>query len=618
MRADNKSIGLLCVAYFAIQLCFIAYTILSVDDLWLSYHTYQFKSLLPYRDFSPYKTVLGYYILSLPLYFFHGVITPLLYTKAFIAVINTVFLAGTAIWLQKFFPTKAILISLALIIFTQFFINYSTEIRVDIIAYWFCLISVIFIFENKYFLAGICLGIGFAASQKALGYWVATNIAWLAYFLLTNRSWQAVRLVIAFNVAAGLSIAAYIAFWAHYSSLHTVLHNVFYEAYVVSEIDSYSSSRFVFWDFILRNNPLYCLLCPLAVLSLFVRPTQDSSYGLRIFITVYAMMILFSFISYKQPFAYNLTVTLPAFYLLYTAFFSWIFALFDNTRIKIISIGKAGAIGLIVLYLFSLLQLFCKYSLPPAYLLIGLIAVVIGYFLVSKKEAQTCLLLVLLITFFTGIIYPVFRTLDLLPDFNGRYQRYTFNLIQHLLADGSLYVAGEPLFYNKEQTIPGLKHLIVPELEYLYQPTKKLLPVMQLSSLYVTPITNQEIISNLQRTPIKLYVNNNRFYQLPPAIKKYLDTQYQHYWSSIYIYAPEVAAGKQEISINFAGHYKVNSKKAIVLDGKTIEPLTVIQLEKKKYASDSDVIYRLSLVPDDMRGWLDPKYKKDDWEDVLL
>ena len=90
-------IGSLCLMYLAIQLGFISYEKLTVDDLWLSYHTYQFKSLLPYRDFSPYKTTLGYYVLLIPLSLFNGVIMPLLCTKAFVAFINAVLLSITGV-----------------------------------------------------------------------------------------------------------------------------------------------------------------------------------------------------------------------------------------------------------------------------------------------------------------------------------------------------------------------------------------------------------------------------------------------------------------------------------------------------------------------------------------
>src|ERR1700722_6810901 len=90
--AFNRALLAIGLLYLACQVVFLSYTAFSADDFWLAFHTYQFKHQLPYRDFAPYKTVLGYYVLLLPMLFTHGILQPLLAIKLFYALINCAFL----------------------------------------------------------------------------------------------------------------------------------------------------------------------------------------------------------------------------------------------------------------------------------------------------------------------------------------------------------------------------------------------------------------------------------------------------------------------------------------------------------------------------------------------
>jgi hypothetical protein len=83
----------LCVAYFGVETYFITHNIFSADDFWLAYHTYHYKTGLPYKDFSPYKTVLGYYLMLLPMLVTQGSIAGLFAIKILLAAVNTFCLA---------------------------------------------------------------------------------------------------------------------------------------------------------------------------------------------------------------------------------------------------------------------------------------------------------------------------------------------------------------------------------------------------------------------------------------------------------------------------------------------------------------------------------------------
>src|SRR5260221_3606624 len=106
----------LCCLYLGFELFFNAYAMVSVDEFWFAHHIYQYKNSLPYRDFAPYKTVLGYYLLLLPMLSKQGFLQTLIITKDAIACLNASILLCSAWWLKRFFAPSAILSSLTLLI----------------------------------------------------------------------------------------------------------------------------------------------------------------------------------------------------------------------------------------------------------------------------------------------------------------------------------------------------------------------------------------------------------------------------------------------------------------------------------------------------------------------
>src|SRR3990167_3164419 len=60
MRVLRESTREVVVTYVIVQCIFVSWSAFSTDDFWLAYHNLQYKNTLPYRNFSPYKSVLGY------------------------------------------------------------------------------------------------------------------------------------------------------------------------------------------------------------------------------------------------------------------------------------------------------------------------------------------------------------------------------------------------------------------------------------------------------------------------------------------------------------------------------------------------------------------------------
>ena len=552
---------LICFGYLIIQCAYITYAAFSIDDFWLAYHTYQYKKALPYRDFAPYKSVLGYYIFLLPMTLFHGVLTPLFYTKLWITLINTIALGGAFFWLKKFFSPSAILTGIILIVCSPIFILYSSEIRVDLLAYWCCLISVLFIFDKKYFLAGVSISVGFLISQKSAWYIIATNCALVGQLCFYDRSWNMIKKIMSFDLGALLILLLYITFWAYSSNLNTVLTSLFYEPYLISSTNWYAKFKLAYWLHTIIDNFGIVLISSISLIGLIILPLKN-----KLFIIIYILVSLFFVISCKAPFLYHPLAALPAFIVLFSAFFTT---------------------------LYSSLHL-------------------------SKKFSQHDWILFIFMLILLGIFLPVFRLMSIVPENNGNYQKSMIHLMTHLLHDGEHYIAGVPLFLDIEQSIPGLVHLIAPSIEYISHPSAALYPIVSSRSMYLTPVTIPDLIQSIDKAPIKLYVDNNRFHYLPKMFKRYLNTQYQHYWGSIYLYAPQIQANHQIIYIKFPGNYQIKASELISLDKHKIQPNTIIHLNQQSYVSDSHSTYRLKLIPDSCENDLKPEFKKNHWNWTLI
>ncbi len=609
-------IAAICFVFLVIQFFYIPYATLSIDDFWLAYHTYHYKTLLPYRDFAPYKTVLGYYIFLVPLNFSYGLLKPIFFIKYWLTLINVIFLLSTTCWLRKFFSSTAILLSVTLIVFTQIFLSYSSDIRVDLLAYWLCLISVMFVFEENYFLAGIVLGLGFLVCQKAIWYFIAMNAGLAGCWLVNERTWRLIKNILVFNFSTIIIVSAYILFWSYFSSLKIVLHSVFYEAYIISSVDWYTGIRTYFWNFIITNNPGLFLLWPFALFGLFMLPAKR-----HVFIAIYASVILFFVFSCKQPFAYYPLAAVPALFLLYAEFFTSL----HNAQFSFLlaRINKKLIICFSFFYIAGLFFLFLKFTFPDVYLMIALVPLLLCASLMENigDDIRNAFIGVMFCLFFViGNLFSLIQFVNFLGSSNGHYQKSMIYLMDNLLNKGDSYVAGVPLLLDVEQPVPGLVHIVAPAVDYLFHPSNKLYPVVTLSSLYLVPVTTQQIIESIKNAPIKLYVDNDRFHSLPPEIHQYLATQYQHFWGSIFLYAPQVAAGNQNLKIKFDGNYKVHTKKnsVISIDNQKIKPDEMIHLVSRSYLSNASEAYRLEFISEQVKSnLLEPKYKDNNWQRML-
>jgi len=202
--------------------------------------------------------------------------------------------------------------------------------------------------------------------------------------------------------------------------------------------------------------------------------------------------------------------------------------------------------------------------------------------------------------------------------FDGSYQKTMIQTANTLLAEkGVNYIAGIPFIYNKDQGVDGLQNLISPAIDYLYHPRDSLKPLM-LDSLGLSTLEIEDIRYDFEAKPVKLIINNYRMMSLPPMLRNYIHANYQQFYGSIYLYAPEVLSSQISFHLKFGGRYRIKSdaRHTILLDKKHFHNNEIIKLKKGDHLTKSKTNYRLILVPDNAVK-LDPRYREDKWKKMI-
>lgn len=606
------SVLFISVCYIIFESRFIFYGALAPDEFVFARHIYEYTYHIPYRDFPPYKTILGYYLYTLPMFFSHSLLGPIYYIKNEIALINTGCILLATYWATRFFDRKAILLTTLAILLNGMFLIYSTDLRVDMLTSWACLFAILAVMDNRLRLGGVILSIGFLISQKAIWYFFAINgamaICWLALPLSSYRF----RSIVTFNIAIALPIIIYIAFWSLIAGSNNVLSNMFYEAYIQAGINVYLQGYLICWQAVLIRGSLLFLLWPMVFLSLFEKNQDDKKNQQTIFLMICTSIALELFVDYKQPFPYNFVFTVPALFLLYNHFFTWILQQKDKAHTSSIQFNSLPFIFTTFFYLYAVGAIIYFLVLPPInFLIIPLAICLLGYLcFFPQKQWMRKLNLTIALTLFVivAIVYPFYRSLLTVSELDGGYQRTMINVAASILQNDGDYVAGIPFFYQKDQPIEGMKNLIEPAANYLKKPdeeTRKLL----LPSLYLLTSTQDKVLSDFEKYPVKLILDNYRFEIIPDRIKKYIKNNYQQFYGSILLYAPRIKAGNTGFDLKFNANYRVKAWASLQIDGKRVTPGATLFLTKGHHHSLSEKSFRLALVPENTAPGLNPKYQ---------
>ena len=312
----RSTVLLIVLIFVALQVVYAQQIALVMDEFDGAYEAYRLRTDVPYRDFVPYKTVLGYYF-QLPATFLSATVWGrLLALKGQLIATNALMLVAAAFYCSRFLGRRAVALALGLLAASTVMTERAGEIRVDMLTAWAGLWSFLFLLQRRYATAGLLCALSFAISQKAALYVVASNVALLAA-VIYDRDRPSLRALLIFNSAAAAGLAGYLAFWSMLGDPMTVLRSTFLSASQTAVTAAYDI-QWRFWSQVLARNFAIFILSAAALWTLLRRGTDSTMRP----IAVYSAVLLFLCAIYTQPWPYFFVILFPTLFVLIAAWFT--------------------------------------------------------------------------------------------------------------------------------------------------------------------------------------------------------------------------------------------------------------------------------------------------------
>lgn len=388
------------LAYLAIQIVSITRLPLVMDEFDGAYEAHQLLTRVPYRDFPPYKTVLGYYVQLPPVVVATDPWTGLMLSKVWLALINTVCIFVVTLSLSALFSPAAAVASELLLVCVSTFLARSSEIRVDMLTAWAGLFSLLLILRRRWLLAGVIAGASFLVSQKGIYYIVAANAAAGATWLFESRDRKAFRDLLVLNIGVAAAVLGYLAFWSIVATPWSVIHATFLAPANIAFGHLYDLTEY--WTRTVEQNPVYYGGALAGFAVLIAARFRGRAGPTHVMVVAYGMTLFALCAWHRQPWPYFFVILIPTLMVVHAA---------------------------------------C-----------------IDVLLRERFEARLAPLIVLGLIMLGGVAYP----LTFIPEMLSRdnhYQRYVVRLAHSLLGKGDTYLAGNDLVYDREQTHPALRRL---------------------------------------------------------------------------------------------------------------------------------------------------------------
>jgi hypothetical protein len=297
----------LTAGFLLLQVRYIWGLPLIMDEFANAGHIYRVAQGVPYRDFVPYKTVVGYYVLLPGIVALNSSWMAMLAAKVEIACLTALVLAGGALRLRRHFAPPAILGALLLLYTQNTFLERASELRVDMLSALLGLVSLLSYLERRAVLAGVAAGCAILMTQK--GVYFALSLGGSAAFLLLRwRSRQVLMETLRIGGAGAGVVTVYIAFWCLVGGFSNVWRSMFEGPQHIAFADIYSLARF--WAQTLDRNPIFYALGSAGLLLLIpVRRGQRDTVTERLW--SYSLIHVALCIWHKQPWPYFFVMLIP-------------------------------------------------------------------------------------------------------------------------------------------------------------------------------------------------------------------------------------------------------------------------------------------------------------------
>lgn len=390
----RAAIAVACLAYLAIEAGYVFRVPLAMDEFQGAFTVHHLGEGLPYRDFQPYKPVLGYYAQLPFLMGASGVWSGLVQVKLGMAALTAITLAFVALRLGRRFDPIAVLLALALLVCMSTFLERSASLRVDMMTGLCGLLSLLFLLEARFARAGLLAGLAFLVSQKGIYFFMAGVGAIGLHAVLARRSRETLLRVLRFVTPAVGVWLVYFTFWSVLSSVDAVWTATVGAHREVALARTYSIHHY--WVQTAVRNPYFWGVALLAIGALSARRSSAPEGDRDWHLWIYGAVLLGLGFWHRQPWPYFFVMLIPTAFVLSVAFFD-------------LEVSRARSEG--------------------------------------RGLGRTLLAIYLAI----GVLYPLTRVPLALSRDNG-FQRNTVELANALLGEHDRYLAGVNLLYTGRQT----------------------------------------------------------------------------------------------------------------------------------------------------------------------
>jgi len=292
------------VVYLATQILFAPHLPVVMDEFQGASSIYRSVYEMPYRDYVPYKPVLGYWLQSI----FGGsyetaaqYVQDLKHGIYFVNALAIALLTWVLFRMPQVGDRWAIAYSIGLLLLVSTFVERSGALRVDMLTIWFGLFASAAFIKERYIIAGLLIGFGFLVSQKIYFFTIAWLVSLCLHWIAHDRSTFLLKKGLASLSAFVSVLAIYILIFGSLTSFRTVLESLFIAHTDIAFGNLYKGLGKYWIQSLERNFLFYTLLITVSVsLLLKVKRLDQVQQKIMVFGLVLSGLCL----NHVQPWPY--------------------------------------------------------------------------------------------------------------------------------------------------------------------------------------------------------------------------------------------------------------------------------------------------------------------------
>jgi hypothetical protein len=557
------AIVVLCVAAYAlIEVLYVLRLPLIADEFDGASDVYALRNQLPYADFAPYKTVLGYYLELPPLLMARTVWSGLIGEKLLLTALNAGATVAAAMLAVRRFSARAVVLALPMWLCMSDWLERSSELRVDALTSWAGLFALFALLASRPALAGLIAGVALLVSQKGLYFCLSSIAGLVALGLVGKRPRECIHALRRFGTAYALTVLFYVAFWSMLSSWQVTTHATFFAHRAIVFDNLYQHIR-RFWPQSMKRNPVFYAATIVSLVTLVAhvlgetrrKTSAEPARARDAILCGYAVLFTACVVWHKQPWPYFFVFVVP------TAFVVQVWAIefawrahdrFVHRPTAPWMLSRPWIAGRPLIALTSLCALGAVYSAQRA-----------------------------------GAIFRL----------DNDYQHHMLTLASVLVAPDEYYLATTDMLYTRTQSSSLLRRVSYPRRRELAEDAEN---------------ATRTILNDFLERPPKILIRNDRFSSFPSKVRKYLRDHYAPLWGSIDLYAPVVRAADARLDLQFGGDYRWTSAdhRPARIGVLTVEDGGTVKLERGPLRIRSSSEGRLSLRAPAIEALADPRFRQ--------